>query len=125
MSDPRNAAHDKKVQQEKKHEASPAPDQADAAPEAVAAPSETGADGSGNLEASTAVLSKLKDLAFHSRANLETLAGLSTTIDDELKQQQFSASIGALYSAQDAFQTQVATLVESYGEMCQKLQPSE
>lgn len=124
MSDPRNVAHDKKVTQQKQHEdekAAVAEERKDAgavaeAPKADHAP--------GELEKSTAVLSKLKEMEFHSRANIETLAGMTLTIDDELKQKEFSDSIGALYSAQDAFQSQIAALVESYGAMCASLTPA-
>ena len=41
------------------------------------------------LEKSLAVLSNLKDLEFHSRANIEKLAELSLTIEEELKQKAF------------------------------------
>ena len=53
-------------------------------------------------------------MEFHSRANIETLAGLTLTIDDELKQKEFVDPMGELYGAQDAFQTKVAALIESY-----------
>lgn len=76
------------------------------------------------LEKSVAVLSKLKEMEFHSRANIETLAGLSLTIDDELKQKEFSDPIGLLYSAQDGFQTQIAALVASYQAKCDSLKPA-
>src|SRR6266480_2747679 len=119
MSDPRNVAHGKKVAQEKQHEQTksavggkkksrkakqpaPADNQAPepAAPEAVkAAP--------GELERSVAVLSKLKDMEFHSRANIEALAELTLTIEDELKQKEFSGPIGDVYAAQDGFHTRI------------------
>jgi len=41
------------------------------------------------LEKSLAVLANLKELEFHSRANIEKLAELSLTIEDELKQKAF------------------------------------
>jgi hypothetical protein len=66
------------------------------------------------VEKTAAVLSKLKEMEFHSRANIETLAGLTLTIEDELKQKEFSEPMGALYSAQDGFQTQIAALIQSY-----------
>lgn len=124
MSDPRNVAHDKKVTQ-KQHEDEKAavaderkPDSAESAedPKSEQAP--------GELEKSAAVLSKLKEMEVHSRANIETLAQLTLTIDDELKQKEFSDPVGALYSAQNGFQTQVAALVESYGAKCESLKPS-
>jgi hypothetical protein len=124
MSDPRNVAHDKKVTQQKQHQ----DEKAAVAEERVAAtavaeePSVQQAPG--ELEKSTAVLSKLKEMEFHSRANIETLAGLTLTIDDELKQKEFSDPIGALYSAQDGFQTQITALVESYSAKCESLKPS-
>jgi hypothetical protein len=140
MSDPRNVAHDKKVTQEKEHHPESAagakptkgrgkkraalPDQNDAAastPEPIDAKVE---HVPGDLEKSVVVLSKLKDLEFHSRANIETLAGLILTIDDELKQKEFSDPIGALYAAQDDFHTKIAALIESYGAMCESLKPS-
>ena len=137
MSDPRNVAHDKKVKQEKAHQApasdvakpkkrrkgttDAASDENDTAPAAspVAVEQEPG-----ELEKSVAVLSKLKEMEHYSRANIETLAGLMLTIEDELKQKEFVEPIGALYSAQDAFQTQIAALVASYEAKCESLKPS-
>jgi hypothetical protein len=133
MSDPRNVAHEKKVAQEKQHEQTknasggktkprkpkqPAPTDTQppdqSAPEAVkAAPLE--------LEKSVAVLSKLKDMEFHSRANIEALAELTLTIEDELKQKEFVEPIGALYSAQDGFHSRIAALIESYEAKCESL----
>ena len=141
MSDPRNVAHDKKVKQEKSHQEN-APGAGTKAKK-KRAPKDEGeaATGEGNKQAdspekavvaqapgdyekSQTVLSKLKELEFHSRANIETLAQLTLTIDDELKQKEFSDPVGALYSAQNEFQTQVAALVESYGAKCESLKPS-
>ena len=110
MSDPRNVAHDKKVKQGKEHQHAPSPESPAAAPEGVKVEPQA----PGDLEKSAAVLSKLKEMEFHSRANIETLAGLTLTIEDELKQKEFSEPIGALYSAQDGFQTQIAALIQSY-----------
>jgi hypothetical protein len=134
MSDPRNVAHAKKVTQEKHHhqakvkpekgkrssgaaqnqpvESAPAPANAEAA-KAEQKP--------GDLEKSLAVLSKLKDLEFHSRANIETLAELSLTIEEELKQREFAEAIGALYSAQEAFHSKVAAFIEKYQTKCEGL----
>ena len=124
MSDPRNVAHDKKVSQQKQHDAEKVAvaDKPERETDDAAAPATETAPG--ELEKSVAVLSKLKEMEFHSRANIETLAGLTLTIDDELKQKEFSDPIGALYSAQDGFQTQIAALVESYGAKCESLKPS-
>src|SRR4029453_13133431 len=141
MSDPRNVAHNKKVKQEKEHhepasadakakkgrarETVAAADQGDAA---VSSPAPTAVrkveQVPGELEKSMAVLSKLKEMEFHSRANIETLAGLTLTIEDELKQKEFSEPIGALYSAQDGFHTKIAALIESYGANGESLKPS-
>jgi hypothetical protein len=140
MSDPRNVAHDKKVKQEKEHhepassdvkakrgrarKTAAVPDQSNAesspAPAAVAKAEQA----PGELEKSMTVLSKLKEMEFHSRANIETLAGLTLTIEDELKQKEFSDPIGALYSAQDGFHTKIAALIESYEAKCESLKPS-
>ena len=49
---------------------------------------------SAQLEKSLAVLSRLKELEFHSRANIEKLAELSLTIEEELKQKAFAEAIG-------------------------------
>jgi hypothetical protein len=127
MSDPRNVAHDKKVSQQKQHdEKSAAADQKEEATKAAEAVEVPPADDQtpGELEKSVAVLSKLKEMEFHSRANIETLAGLMLTIEDELKQKEFSEPIGNLYSAQDQFETQIAALIETYGEKCESLKPS-
>ena len=105
MGDPRNVAHAKKVSQEKHHKdkhapkAGPAPSQhtknvqTDKKPASVVespAKSEvakpTQPAEPTQLEKSLVVLSKLKELEFHSRANIEKLAELSLTIEEELKQ---------------------------------------
>jgi hypothetical protein len=124
MSDPRNVAHDKKVTQEKKHEDEKVAVAEERKPDAEAAEEPKSEQAPGELEKSAAVLSKLKEMEFHSRANIETLAQLTLTIDDELKQKEFSDPVGALYSAQNEFQTQVAALVESYAAKCESLKPS-
>ncbi len=124
MSDPRNVAHDKKVKQEKEHEK---PEE-DSAPneKAAAAPAESakGEHSSEDFEKSVALLSKLKEMEFHSRANIETLAEMTLTIDDELKQKEFSDPIGALYSTQDQFHSKIAALIESYEAHLETLKPS-
>ena len=134
MSDPRNVAHAKKVTQEKHHhqvKGKPGKEKKSRGTvqnqpvETVPAP--TNAEVSkaeqkpGDLEKSLAVLSKLKDLEFHSRANIETLAELSLTIEEELKQREFAEAIGALYSAQDAFHSKVAAFIETYQTKCESL----
>lgn len=63
-------------------------------------------------------------MEFHSRANIETLAGLTLTVEDELKQKEFSEPLGALYSAQDGFQTKITALIESYEAKCETLKPA-
>jgi hypothetical protein len=123
MSDPRNVAHDKKVAQEKEHE-QPKSSANGSAAETPATDATRQDQQSGEHEKSVAVLSKLKEMEFHSRANIETLAELSLTIEDELKQKEFSEPVGALYSAQDGFQTKVATLIESYEAKCESLKPT-
>jgi hypothetical protein len=141
MSDPRNVAHDKKVKQEKEHHnpvsggggkpkkerskktTTAVAGEGGAATAAPAEPSKVAA-APADLEKALTVLSKLKEMEFHSRANVETLAGLTLTIEDELKQKEFSEPIGALYSAQDAFQTKISALIESYGAKCESLKPS-
>ena len=120
MSDPRNVAHDKKVKQEKEHHHEPSPKDSSATPEVEKVEPQA----PGDAEKSAAVLSKLKEMEFHSRANIETLAGLTLTIEDELKQKEFSEPIGALYSAQDNFQTQIAALIQSYEAKSESLKPT-
>jgi hypothetical protein len=145
MGDPRNVAHAKKVTQEKHHKgkdsgkgAGPAPHPGKKAPGSkqtqpvgdehpVVKPAETTkpveqADPT-QLEKSLVVLSKLKELEFHSRANIEKLAELSLTIEDELKQKPFVELIGSVYSAQDAFQSQILKLIEAYEVECARLKP--
>lgn len=121
MSDPRNAAHDKKVTQEKKHHPAagatvPAADEL-TAPDAAATPppDET-------LERSLVVLAKLKDLEFHSRAHLERLAELALTVEDELKQPKLSAPLGEVYSAQNSVQAKLTVLIDAYKAECDRLQ---
>jgi hypothetical protein len=146
MGDPRNVAHTKKVVQEKHHkhkdvakdgatapqrgnkpqvakqkqaaaEQSPVPKTAEAARPAQP-PDPT------QLEKSLVVLSKLKELEFHSRGNIEKLAEVSLTIEEELKQKTFVEPIGALYSAQDAFQSKIVKLIEDYEAECARLKPA-
>ena len=133
MGDPRNVAHAKKVTQEKHHKAKHAqkadasqpakkaqteetklaPKEQNAAPKAeVEKPAQS--PDAAQLEKSLAVLSALKDLEFHSRSNIEKLAELSLTIEEELKQKAFAEAIGAVYSAQDAFQSKILKLIEDY-----------
>jgi hypothetical protein len=145
MGDPRNVAHAKKVSQEKhhkeKHAPKPGPASAQRAkniqtegkkaapvadstaakadPEKPAQPAD-----SAHLERSLAVLSNLKDLEFHSRANIEKLAELSLTIEEELKQKAFAEAIGAVYAAQDAFQSKILKLIEAYETECTRLSGS-
>ena len=124
MSDPRNVAHDKKVKQEKEHQPPISAKETEPNEKESTAPSAPADAALADHEKSVAVLSKLKEMEFHSRANIETLAGLTLTIEDELKQKEFSEPIGALYSAQDSFQTQIAALIESYEAKCESLKPS-
>ena len=124
MGDPRNVAHAKKVTQEKQHKARAAPktrapqpgkkaqiEETKSAATEQSTPPKSEAEkplqppDSSKLEKSLAVLSNLKELEFHSRANIEKLAELSLTIEEELKQKAFAEGIGAVYGAQDAFQS--------------------
>ena len=140
MGDPRNVAHAKKVSQEKHHKAKHAP-KAGAASSQHTANVQTdkkpasGAESPGKsevgkptqpvepsqLEKSLVVLSNLKELEFHSRANIEKLAELTLTVEEELKQKAFSEAIGAVYGAQDAFQSQILKLIEAYEAECTRL----
>jgi hypothetical protein len=143
MGDPRNVAHAKKVTQEKHHKAqqaqkagAPQPAKkaqvqksksADIAqgaapkPEAERPPQPPD---SAQLEKSLAVLSKLKELEFHSRSNIEKLAELSLTIEEELKQRAFAEALGAVYAAQNAFQSKILKLIEDYEAECTRLSGS-
>ena len=141
MSDPRNVAHNKKVKQEKAHHenapgagGTPKKKKRVPEPQVVAiddantratSPEKTPVEQRpGDYEKSQVVLSKLKDMEFHSRANIEALAGLLLTIEEELKQKEFSDPIGALYAAQDGFHSQIAALIESYEAKCASMKPS-
>ena len=150
MSDPRNVAHAKKVTQEKKHHLADATPHdalaaqrgkkpaaakekrdpagvatlhddiqatASEAPDATPAPSP-----SATLERSLVVLTKLKELEFHSRAHLERLAELILTVEDELKQKEMVSSLGEVYSAQSALQTKLTALIEVYKGECDRMQ---
>lgn len=122
MSDPRNAAHDKKVTQEKKHQAAVAPPAAAAAVES-AEPDDTAAPKpSAALDGSLVVLAQLKDLEFHSRAHLERLAELTLTVEDELKQKELAVPLGEVYSAQNGVQTKLTAMIEAYKAECDRMQ---
>jgi hypothetical protein len=149
MSDPRNVAHAKKVTLEKKHHGTEArPEDALAAQpgkkppaakktglaESAAVPTNTAASESvvpsespapkplAALEGSLAVLAQLKEMEFHSRANLERLAKLMLAVEDELKQKELADPLVEVYSAQDAFQTKLTTLIEAYRAECDRMQ---
>jgi formamidopyrimidine-DNA glycosylase len=131
MGDPRNVAHAKKVSQEKHHKGKIQPVKKNQPVAAESAPAQTAevakpeqtADAA-KLEKSLAVLAKLKELEFHSRGNIEKLAELSLTIEDELKQKQFVEGIGGVYSAEEAFHSKVSQLIEAYQAGCDRLKPA-
>jgi hypothetical protein len=143
MGDPRNVAHAKKVTQEKRHKAKQpqkpgaprpgmkakieqtklTPNEQSSAPKPEVEKPVQSAD-SAQVDKSLAVLSALKDLAFHSRSNIEKLAELSLTIEEELKQKTFAEAIGAVYAAQDAFQSKILKLIEDYEMECTRLSGS-
>ena len=150
MSDPRNVAHAKKVTQEKKHHGSDAGPgdslaaqrgKKPAAPKNKSGPAgsavvsadtavvDTAAPGDGPaatppvaLESSLTVLAKLKEMEFYSRANLERLAELSMTVEDELKQKEIVGPLAEVSSAQNVFQTKLTTLIELYKAECDRMQ---
>ena len=142
MGDPRNVAHAKKVTQEKQHKAkhaqkagAPQPAKKAQIEETKSAATQSTAPkpeaekpaqppDSSKLEKSLAVLSNLKDLEFHSRSNIEKLAELSLTIEEELKQKAFAEGIGAVYGAQDAFQSKILELIGAYEAECTRLSGS-
>src|SRR6202140_2989560 len=131
MGDPRNVAHAKKVIQEQHHKGN-----AQLAKKKQALSQESSAIKSGQaakpdqkpdptqLEKSLAILAKLREMEFHSRANIEKLAELSLTIEDELKQRAFVEPIGAVYSAQDTFHSKISKLIEAYQAECERLKPA-
>jgi len=138
MGDPRNVAHAKKVSQEKHHKgdaahshqpgekAQPAKkkqavaEESSAVKPAEAARPDQKPDPT-QLEKSLALLAKLRELEFHSRANIEKLAELSLTIEEELKQKAFVEPIGDVYSAQEAFHSKISALIEAYQTECDRL----
>ena len=149
MSDPRNVAHAKKVTHVKKHQAtegSPAdtaaaqsgkkpaattkhrgPASVASVPQvspgggSVAASGSPAVNPSTALEGSMAVLAKLKEMEFYSRANLEGLAALVLTVGDELKQKAIVDPLDEVYSAQNAFQTKLTALIEAYKAECDRI----
>jgi len=46
------------------------------------------------------------------------------TIEEELKQKTFAEGIGAVYAAQDAFQSKILKLIEDYESECARLKPA-
>jgi len=144
MGDPRNVAHAKRVSQEKHHKdkhasnAGSVPSQRgknvqtkkkaasaaeSTAPKAEAAKPTQPVEPT-QLEKSLVVLSKLKELEFHSRANIEKLAELSLTIEEELKQKPFAEVVGAVYAAQNTFQSKILELIGAYETECSRLSGS-
>ncbi len=131
MGDPRNVAHAKKVSQEKHHKGKAQPveksqpvaeERAPVQTAEVAKPEQK--PDAAKLEKSLAVLAKLKELEFHARANVEKLAELSLTIEEELKQKAFVETIGDVYSAHEAFHSKISALIEAYQAECDRLKPS-
>ena len=144
MGDPRNVAHAKKVSQEKHHKDKHA-SKAGPALSRLAKNGQTGKKGAPvaesttpkaeaaeplqpveptQLEKSLVVLSNLKDLEFHSRANIEKLAELSLTIEEELKQKPFAEGIGAVFAAQNSFQSKILEFISAYETECTRLSGS-
>jgi hypothetical protein len=140
MGDPRNVAHAKKVSQEKHHKGDAAPSHQPGKKAQPAKKKQTVAEESSavklaeaakpdqkpdptQLEKSLALLAKLRELEFHSRANIEKLAELSLTIEEELKQKAFVEPIGDVYSAQEAFHSKISALIEAYQAECDRLKP--
>jgi hypothetical protein len=97
------------------------PDDVSAQKSAVPSPSPTPKPPAA-LEGSLVVLAKLKELEFHSRANLERLGELTLTVEDELKQKEIVGPLGEVYSAQSAFQTKLTALIETYKAECDRMQ---
>src|SRR5437867_12431626 len=146
MGDPRNVAHAKKVVQEKHHKhkdvakdgATPPQrgNKAQLAKQKQVVPHESAAPKTAEparpaqppdptqLEKSLVVLSKLKELEFHSRGNIEKLAELSLIIEDELKQKAFAEAIGTVYAAQNSFQSKILELIAAYEKECARLSGS-
>ena len=141
MGDPRNVAHAKKVTQEKHHKGDAAKShQPGKKTQQTQKNRAAVAEGSSiksaeptkpeqkpdptQLEKSLALLAKLRELEFHSRANIEKLAEFSLTIEDELKQKAFVEPIGDVYSAQEAFHSKISTLIEAYQKECDRLKPA-
>jgi len=127
MSDPRNAAHDKKVSHDKKHQEEAEAKHAETSASSEAPPimaEDTPSGGSPSPEAvaihegSLTVLAQIKDMEFHSRANLERLSTLMLTVEDDLKQKDFAKSVGDLFSAQDTVQTQLTAFITAYQAEC-------
>jgi hypothetical protein len=137
MGDPRNVAHAKKVSQEKHHKGDAAhshkpakkaqpteKDQAVSEESSTGKPAEAAKPDPTQLEKSLALLAKLREFEFHSRANIEKLAELSLTIEDELKQKAFVEPIGDVYSAEEAFHSKISALIEAYQTECDRLKPA-
>ena len=127
MSDPRNVAHAKKVTQEKKHQkkdhTGPGAATHETAAGEIAVPDQSPTvKPPAALEGSLVVLAKLKELEFHSRANLERLAELALTVEDELKQKAIVSPLAEVYSAQTVFQTKLTALIEVYKAECDRMQ---
>src|SRR5437868_8026416 len=141
MSDPRNAAHDKRVAQEQKHhggqpgggapgqqqsgkkskkkQGGGAPAQGGGIEEIIAAEAQAPKKGPApELEGALVVLAQLKDLAFHANAHQGRLAEMMLTVEDKLKQKAFANTIGELYSAQADLHTKLTALIENYATEC-------
>ena len=141
MSDPRNAAHDKKVAQEKKHHASKKhasseheaphrePDHETPPAESSTADASTDSTPAAKgpapeLEGSLVILAQLKDLAFHANAHQGRLAEMMLTVEDKLKQKQLAANMGDLYALQAELHDKLTAFITEYSAECDRLQTS-
>ena len=124
MSDPRNAAHDKKVSHDKKHQVEAEANKPEASEsttevEATQLPAIASPEAVAKHEASLSVLTQVKDMEFHSRANLARLGTLMLMVEDELKQKTFAVALGDLFSAQDNLQNQLTAFISAYQVECE------
>jgi hypothetical protein len=74
------------------------------------------------LEGSLVVLTKLKEVEFHSRTSLERLAELAMTVEDELQQKEMVGPLSDVYAAQSALQTKLTTFIDAYKAECDRMQ---
>ena len=73
------------------------------------------------LDALQDTLSKLKEMAHYSEANIEKLATLWLEVSEHKEQRQYEKMVDEALQRQNAFQESITALIAAYGEETARL----